>query len=95
MAQEYTYSPIKNLQAGYNNFYGIIYDSSFPMKEANGTKFVCTLKVIDPESNPLSNGTEPFIKVTVKSREMAVLPYVHTIGDIIRIHRGNIVSKFK
>jgi hypothetical protein len=92
MDQEYDYSPIKNMTEGYNNFYGVIYDASFPIQEIEPTKFSCFIKVIDPETNMLSSGSEHFIDVVVKTKDKSMLPYIHTLGDVIRIHRGHLVS---
>lgn len=93
--QKYDYSNIKNFSnQGDYNFYGIIYDATFPIQEDHNT-FTCSLKIIDPEVNLLAN-TEDFneqvVNVVIKSSSIDALPFIHRIGDIIRIHRGVYVS---
>ena len=89
---KYKYSAFEDLnEQGEYNFYAIIYDASFPLEESNTLKYSCTLKLIDQTTNCLSNPNnfnENIIYLTIKSSEKENIPYIHHIGDIIRVHRG-------
>jgi len=97
--QRYEYSNIKSFSnQGDYNFYGIIYDATFPVQEDPLT-YICNLKIVDPEVNLLANSqdfNDQLINVVVKSTSVDALPFIHRIGDIIRVHRGvyvNIIFK--
>ena len=98
---KYIYTTFDQLkEQGEYNFYGIIYDASFPNednylsesdKKKNSSKFTCILKLIDQTINCLThqnNFSENIIYLIIKSSEKENIPYIHHIGDIIRIHRG-------
>ena len=98
---KYIYTTFDQLkEQGEYNFYGIIYDASFPNednylsesdKKKNSSKFTCILKLIDQTTNCLThqnNFSENIIYLIIKSSEKENIPYIHHIGDIIRIHRG-------
>ena len=88
----YKYTTFDELiEQGEYNFYGIIYDASFPLEEENTGKYSCVLKLIDQTTNCLTNPndfSENIINLIIKSNERENIPFVHYIGDIIRIHRG-------
>ena len=94
---KYKYTEFDDLiEQGEYNFYGIIYDASFPMEESLKTKYSCTLKLIDPTTNCLTtNFNDNIIYLTIKSSEKENIPYIHHIGDIIRVHRGFYSPKSK
>ena len=89
---KYKYTTFDNLiEQGEYNFYGVVLDSSFPLEEATSSKYSCTLKLIDQTTNCLSNPSnfnDNIIYLTIKSSDKENIPYIHHIGDIIRIHRG-------
>ena len=98
---KYLYTTFDELkEQGEYNFFGIIYDASFPQEENSlqennkkrGTeKYTCILKLIDQTTNILShpnNFNDNMINLVIKSNEKENIPYVHNIGDIIRVHRG-------
>ena len=89
---KYKYSMFSDLiEQGEYNFYGVIYDSSFPLEETTTGKYSCTIKLIDQNTNCLSNPNdfnENIIYLTIKSSEKEKIPYIHNIGDVIRIHHG-------
>ena len=97
---KYIYTTFDELkEQGEYNFFGIIYDASFPQEEnssesdkkKNSSKYTCILKLIDQTTNCLThqnNFSENIIYLIIKSSEKENIPYVHHIGDIIRIHRG-------
>ena len=88
----YKYSTFNELiEQGEYNFLGIIYDASFPQQEENTQKYSCILKLIDQTTNCLTNPndfSENIIYLIIKSNERENIPFVHHIGDIIRVHRG-------
>lgn len=96
---KYKYSQIKEMKVdGDYNFYGIIYDASFPLQEESPNSYICYLKIIDPDVNCLTNPTnlnDELINLIIKSNCKENLPFVHSIGDIIRVHRGVFVSLSK
>ena len=89
---KYKYSIFSDLiEQGEYNFYGVIYDSTFPLEETTTGKYSCTIKLIDQSTNCLSNPNdfnENIIYLTIKSSEKENIPYIHNIGDVIRIHHG-------
>lgn len=100
MATKYKYSNVKDLTtiSGDYNFYGIIYDATFPSVDETPNTYVCTVKVIDSDVNCLTfpnSLNDEVVNVIIKSNSKENLPYIHNIGDIIRIHRGYYVSGFK
>ncbi len=76
------------------NFFGVIYDATFPIQD-DPNNFVCNLKIMDHEINcktyPNTMNNE-FIILIIKSNSKENLPYIHSVGDIIRVHRGLYVS---
>jgi hypothetical protein len=100
VANKYKYSTINEIMKdGDYNFYGIIYDASFPLQEENTqnqqNNFICYLKLIDPTVNCITNPfdlNEELIHLIIKSNSRDNLPFTHNIGDIIRVHRGVFVN---
>ena len=106
---KYKYTVFSDLnEQGEYNFYGIIYDASFPKEEENfallpGTKaplpkYSVVLKLLDQNTNCLThpnNLAENLITLIIQVNERENIPYVHQIGDIIRVHRGMYVPKQK
>jgi hypothetical protein len=94
--QKYKYTGMKDFDKPDNyNFYGIIYDATFPTHDDTPNDYICTLKVIDPDINCLtfpSSFADEVINIIIKSNSKENLPYIHNVGDIIRIHRGYYVS---
>lgn len=93
---KYHYSTFKNLTIPCEcNFYGVIFDASFPIPdEFVESRYECTLKLIDPTVNCLTNPldiNDQLINLIIKSSEKESIPYAHHIGDIIRVHRANYV----
>ena len=87
----YKYSTFDELiEQGEYNFFGIIYDASFPQEEQNTSNYSCILKLIDQTTNCLTHSdfNEKIIYLIIKSSERENIPFVHNIGDIIRIRRG-------
>ena len=85
------------IESGEYNCYGIIYDASFPQiqeqSQQGASKYECTIKLIDENINFLncadvSTFNNNIITLIIKSQFKEKIPYIHTIGDIIRIHSG-------
>ena len=96
---KYKYTAFEDLkEQGEYNFYAVIYDASFPLEESTSKKYSCTLKLIDQTTNCLTNPNDfnnKIIYLTIKSSEKENIPYVHHIGDVIRVHRGFYSPKAK
>ena len=84
-------------EPGEYNCYGIIYDASFPQiqeqSQQGASKYECTIKLIDEDINflncsDMSAFNNNIITLIIKSQYKEKIPYIHTIGDIIRIHSG-------
>ena len=85
------------IESGEYNCYGIIYDASFPQiqeqSQQGASKYECTIKLIDENINFLTSPdiaefNSNVITLIIKSQFKEKIPYIHTIGDIIRIHSG-------
>ncbi len=105
---KYLYTTFDDLkEQGEYNLFGVIYDASFPLEENTTSetdkkkgnfKYTCILKIIDQTTNLLShpnNFSDNLIYLIIKSSEKENIPYVHNIGDIIRVHRGFYSPKSK
>lgn len=91
------YTPFNEMtEPGEYNCYAIIYDASFPQNQeqsqGGGTKYECILKLIDQHINFINTSdlspNNNIITLIIKSHIKEKIPYIHTIGDIIRIHSG-------
>ena len=89
---KYKYTVFSDLnEQGEYNFYGIVLDSSFPLEEVATGKYSCTVKLIDQTTNCLTNPNDfndNIIYLTIKSSDKENIPYIHNVGDVIRIHHG-------
>lgn len=96
MNLKYKYSTLNELKEPTEyNFYGIIYDSSFPTLDESQNRYECTIKIIDPDVNCITkpdNINDALIHLVIKSNNKESMPYIHSVGDIIRVHRGNYVK---
>lgn len=62
--------------------------------EGSQAKYECTIKLIDQEVNALTHPidfNDKIINLIIKSNNKEGMPYIHSIGDIIRVHHGNYV----
>ena len=85
------YKLFKDMKQDNNyNFYGVIIESTLPIciNSGNTQIYEITLKLIDPSFNFLSNPSG-FISLIIKSSNKDSLPFIHNIGDIIRVHNAN------
>ncbi len=91
------YTDLKDIiDNGDYSFYGIIYDATFPTKDEESKSYVCSIKLIAPGLNWLTdpeNLVNECINVIVKSNNLNEIPVISEIGSILRVHRG--VYRFK
>ena len=100
-SKKYIYTPLNEMnEPGEYNFYGIIYDSTFPIQEEENSMldeqksnpvYNCIIKLIDQSINCLTNPNnfqDNLITLIIKSTDKENIPFIHNIGDIIRVHRG-------
>ena len=106
---KYAYTTFEDMKdQGEYNFYGIVYDASFPKEEENYAllpgqkeplpKYSVVLKLLDQGTNCLThpnNLSDNLITLIIQVNERENIPYVHQIGDIIRVHRGMYIPKQK
>jgi hypothetical protein len=86
---KYKYTSIKDMNESENyNFYGVVYDATFPTTEDTPNDYVCIIKVIDTETNCLTALDDGVLTLVIKSNSKENLPFIHSVGDIIRVHRG-------
>jgi hypothetical protein len=78
-----------------SNFYGVIVDASFPYKKTIKSKagvsdqmFICTMKIIDPSQFTQQKGWK-YSQLVIYATKLEDLPFVHRLGDIIRVHRAD------
>ena len=103
---KYSYTKLNQMtEQNEYNFYGVIYDASFPIQEDSSSfikddqefpLYSCSIKLIDNTVNCITNPhdlNENIITLIIKSSEKESMPYIHNIGDIIRIHRGTFTQK--
>lgn len=88
---KYKYSTFKELiEPGDYNFYGIVIDATFPIKvfdNDNDYHLECYLRLIDTTSK-ITPDMKDSINLIIKSSTIDKVPFIHRIGDIIRVHRG-------
>jgi hypothetical protein len=86
------YSKIKEIKEDGNyNFYGIIFDASLPKKEESTDNYMTCIKIIDQQVNCLNNKTnldDSLIHLFIKCPTKELLPFIHCVGDIIRVQKG-------
>ena len=82
---------------GEYNFYGIIFDASFPIySETPFPHYECTLKLIDDSLDfPNDFNDEDYITLIIKSQNKEEIPFIHFIGDVIRVISGIYQNKKK
>ena len=95
MTSTYKYTSIKDIATIDNyNFYGVIYDASYPTNDVTPNDYICIVKLIDTETNCLTcsnNLQDELVTLIIKSNSKENLPFIHNVGDIMRIHRGHYV----
>jgi hypothetical protein len=99
MSSKYKYHEIKDITVSDNyNFYGIVYDATFPTTDDSPNSYVCNVKLIDTDTNCLTfpnSLNQEIVTLIIKSNTKDSLPYIHNVGDILRVHRGHLGVRIK
>lgn len=76
------------------NFFGIIYDATFPVIDQSNTSnlsYEVTIKLFDPSVNCLTYPDDIqrcLLTLIVKSNKKETIPFIHNVGDIIKVENG-------
>ena len=104
---KYSYSTFEEMEdkKAYD-FYAIVYDSSFPKEvEYNSSlsgqkgpilKYSVEIKLLGQGTNSLNdpnNLSENIVTLYIQAKEQENVPYIHQIGDVIRVHKGIYLQK--
>ena len=98
LTTKYKYTKFDDMKFdGEYNFYGIIFDAAFPIYlETPIPHYECILKLIDNTSDISSEIQEKnYISLIIKSQKKEEIPFIHYIGDIIRVIFGTYQNKKK
>jgi len=90
--EPYTYSALVNaitFREQKFNVYGVVLDASAPYLPEYNPKYMCMIKLIDDSVNPLHPVPYNFIQLTIFDSNRAKVPFITTIGSILRIHRAD------
>ena len=71
-----------------SNCYGIVLDGSTPYFSEGANKYIVTLKIMDETLHPNHHQNEGFMKATIFTKRIDMLPIINKSGNIIRFHRG-------
>ena len=71
-----------------HHFYAVILDATFPHKSFKSDKFICSLKIADPDQAINSEGVVEHCTLMLFAKKFEDLPICQRIGDIIRVHRA-------
>ena len=89
-SSKYNYSKLNEIKDSNKeyDFYGTVIDSTFPHSEEYPSNYVSIIKVIDETSNFLEGLEEKDVfTIIMKASDISEMPFIHNVGDIIRIHR--------
>ena len=103
----YSYRTLTQMKAREDyNFYAIIIDASFPKKDESYfplsrqeeplSKYYVILKLLDQGINFINNPnnlSENIVTLIIQANEIENIPYIHQIGDIIRVRGGKFIPK--
>ncbi|TNV79559.1 hypothetical protein FGO68_gene16809 [Halteria grandinella] len=87
----YEYTPLKDCVVGTDqtwNFYAVVLDATFPHKSFRSDRFVCQMRIADPNSKFDSDGIVQHCTLMFFARRFEDLPVSQRVGDIIRVHRA-------
>lgn len=91
----YEYTKLKDCDAnveGTCNFYGVVLDASYPHKSFKSDKFICTIKIADPDQTIDKDGVIEHCTLVLFAKKYEDLPISQRVGDIIRVHRAYVGS---
>ena len=98
LSTKYKFSKFDDMKFdGEYNFYGIIFDAAFPIfLETPFPHYECILKLIDDTSDISTEiQEENYITLIIKSQKKEEIPFVHNLGNIIRVIFGTYQNKKK
>ena len=98
LSTKYKFSKFDDMKFdGEYNFYGIIFDAAFPIfLETPLPHYECILKLIDDTSDISTEiQEENYITLIIKSQKKEEIPFVHNLGNIIRVIFGTYQNKKK
>jgi hypothetical protein len=73
------------------NFYAVIVDAQFPHKSNKTDRLICSVKIIDPSQASDKNGVVQHCTLVFFANKFEDLPISQRVGDIIRVHRANVI----
>lgn len=92
MNNKIRYTDLKDFNnIGDYDFYGIVYDATYPSIDERNINYICAVKLIGPRINWLTNPEnllDETINVIIKSNNIKEIPIFSQIGVIMRVHRG-------
>lgn len=77
---------------GTYNFYAVILDAQFPHKSFKSDKFICSIKIADPDQSLDKEGVIEHCTLVLFAKRFEDLPISQRVGDIIRVHRAYVGS---
>ena len=89
--KDYTYTSLKQCDLGSDDlyhFYAVVMDASFPHKSFKSDRYICTLKIADPEQPIDGQGVVEPCTLVLFAKRFEDLPISQRVGDIIRVHRA-------
>ena len=72
------------------HFYAVILDASFPHKSFKSDRFICQMKIADPDSPINKEGVVEHCTLMMFAKRFEDLPIIQRVGDIIRVHRAHV-----
>ena len=68
----------------------MILDASFPHKSFKSDRFICQMKIADPDSPINKEGVVEHCTLMMFAKRFEDLPIIQRVGDIIRVHRAHV-----
>lgn len=72
------------------HFYAVVLDASFPHKSFKSDKFMCSMKIADPDQRLNKEGVVEHCTLMMFAKRFEDLPIIQRVGDIIRVHRAHV-----
>lgn len=87
----YEYTKLKDCNVDHQgtfNFYGVVLEAQYPHKSFKTEKYICSLKIADPEQPLDQDGVIEHCTLVMFAKRFEDLPITQRVGDIIRVHRA-------
>ena len=90
--REYVYTDLAKIQVGNaaTNVYGVVVDATFPHKSFKSSRFIVSLKIVDPSLPIDKKGVCEALTVVFFANKFDDLPVCQRVGELIRIHRAQV-----